>query len=128
MSRSVLLQLAHDSIGEVLKAQRTIKKQELLELHPLLQETLPATLNIYINNKLRGSYKEETLPLLESIVKSAKKAAFEDKNFTPLTTSEYLHCEIEIVLTTPDGILSEKDTPILTKEDQELTYLFADEH
>ena len=126
MNRSTLLQLAHDSIGEVLKAKRTIKREELLELHPLLKEIIPTTLNIYLENKLRGSYNEENLPLIDSIIKSAKKAAFEDKNFTPLTTSEYFHCEIEIVLTTPNGILSEKDTPILTKENQELAYLFRD--
>jgi hypothetical protein len=40
-------------------------------------------------------------------------SAFQDKNFTPLTTSEYLSCEIELLLNTPDGVMSEKDPAIL---------------
>ncbi len=115
MSRSVLLQLARDSIQEVLEAQRTIDKATLLSEHPLLNEKISTTVNIYLKRELRGSYasKEEKKTLLEDIIFNVKKAAFEDKNFTPLTTSEYLSCEIELLLNTPDGIISEKDPSIL---------------
>ena len=54
--------------------------------------------------------------LIEDIVYNAKKSAFEDKNFPPLTTSEYLSCEIELQLKTPDGVMSEKDPAILKKD------------
>jgi AMMECR1 domain-containing protein len=115
MSRSVLLQLARDSIAEVLEAQRTIERSVLLEEHPLLHEQISSTVNIYLEHKLRGSCGSESseTSLLESIVKNAKRAAFEDKNFKPMSTSEYLDCEIEIVLDTPDGVISQRDKPII---------------
>lgn len=115
MSRSVLLQLARDSIVEVFQALRTIDRDALLIQHPLLNEKIATTVNIYINSELRGSSKTNSAlnSLLEDIVRNAKKSAFEDKNFTPLTTSEYLSCEIELLLTTPDGVISEKDPAIL---------------
>lgn len=116
MSRSVLLQLARDSIQEVIEATRTIDKVELLQAHPLLAEPIATTVNIYLANELRGSSSSTTnsLSLLEDIIINSKKSAFEDKNFTPLTTAEYLNCEIELLLNSPDGILSEKDPAILS--------------
>jgi len=116
MSRSVLLQLARDSIQEVIEATRTIQKLELLQEHPLLAEPIATTVNIYLDNELRGSSSStsNTLSLLEDIILNSKKSAFEDKNFDPLSTSEYLSCEIELLLNTPDGIISEKDPAILT--------------
>ncbi len=115
MSRSILLQLARDSIQEVLQAQRTIDRATLIDKHPLLNEKIATTLNIYVDRELRGSCVsiEATKSLLEDIVYNAKKSAFEDKNFTPLTTSEYLSCEIELLLTTPDGVIGEIDPAIL---------------
>ena len=116
MSRSVLLQLARDSIQEVLEAQRSIDKSTLLNKHPLLNEQISTTVNLYIDKKLRGTHKSQiaTKSLLEDVVYNAKKSAFEDKNFQAITTSEYLNCEIEILIDTPDGVLSEKDPAILT--------------
>jgi len=115
MSRSILLQLARDSIEEVLQAQNTIKKQLLLQEHPLLNQKIPTTVKLYIQNELRGSYEmpDATLSLLDAIVINSKKAAFEDTTFTPISTSEYLSCEIELILQTPDGSISEKDKSIL---------------
>ena len=116
MSRSVLLQLARDSIQEVIEAQRSIKKEELLQEHPLLSEPIATTVNIYIDHELRGSASSSSnvRSLLEDIILNSKKSAFEDKNFIPISTSEYLHCEIELLLDTPDGILSEKDPAIIS--------------
>ena len=115
MSRSILIQLARDSIAEVLEAQRTIDKKALLAEHPLLNEKIPTTVNIYIENELRGSAKSTSTvdSLLEEIVRNAKRSCFEDKNFRPISTSEYLSCEVEVILTTPDGVISEKDPAIL---------------
>lgn len=115
MSRSVLLQLARDSIEEVLQAQNSIDKNLLLQKHPLLGERIPTTINIYFNKKLRGSCSNsrDSLNLLYAIIINAKKAAFEDKEFSPLSTSEYLSCEVEIVLNTPEGVISERDPAIL---------------
>ena len=115
MGRSVLLQLARDSIAEVLEAQRTIDRSSLIKEHPLLNEKIPTKVNIYLENELRGSssLSDPNLTLLDGIVLNAKKSAFEDNNFTPISTSEYLSCEIELILSTPDGVMSEKDSSIL---------------
>jgi len=116
--RSVLLQLARDSIHEVFEAKRNINKQMLIQEHPLLNEKIATSINIYLDNELRGSYssQEASKSLIEDIIHNAKKSAFEDKNFTPLSTSEYLSCEIELKLTTSDGVISEKDQAILKNE------------
>jgi hypothetical protein len=115
MSRSVLLQLARDSIEEVLQAQNSINKEALLQEHPLLNQKIATSVKLYIGNELRGFYenKAETKSLLYEIIINAKKAAFEDKTFSPMSTSEYLSCEIELTLMTEDGPISEKDKPIL---------------
>ncbi|MDY0121319.1 MAG: AMMECR1 domain-containing protein [Sulfurimonas sp.] len=115
MSRSVLLQLARDSIQEVLEAKRTIAKEQLLSEHPLLGEKITSTLNLYLDNELRGSCSSQSAQksLLEDIICNAKKAAFEDPNFSPITTSEYLACELELLLDTPDGVISQRDPAIL---------------
>jgi len=115
MSRSVLLQLARDSIREVLEAETNIDKTTLLQEHPLLGEKVPITLNLYHNKELMGHFVSEHTDnsLLSNIIIGAKKAAFEDKDTKVITTSEYLHCEIELILDTPDGQISEIDPPIL---------------
>jgi len=116
MSRSVLLQLARDSIAEVLEAKITIDRNLLLQEHPLLNEKISTTINLFINKELKGSYSTENThsSLLSNIIISAKKAAFEDKNSSILTTSEYLHCDVELILNTPDGEISETDPAIIT--------------
>jgi len=116
--RSVLLQLARDSIHEVFEAKRNIDKETLIKKHPLLNEKISTSVNIYLDDELRGSYSSEdtSKSLIEDIIYNSKKSAFEDKNFKPLTTSEYLSCEIELKLNTPDGVISEKDEAILKDE------------
>ncbi|MCW8837119.1 MAG: AMMECR1 domain-containing protein [Thiovulaceae bacterium] len=119
MARSVLLQLARDSIEEVLEAKRKIDKQTLISEYPLLKESVGASIKIFLENKLRGkSHLHNTnISLIESIILNAKKAAFEDMNFSPISTSEYLACEIEIELNTPEGVINERDPSILETTD-----------
>ncbi len=115
-NRSVLLQLARDSIEEVLQARNFINKTALLKEHPLLGEPIQTTINLYTNKELRASSKSTIAAssLLQEIIIHAKKAAFEDKNFPILTISEYMHCELEIILQTPEGQISQKDPAMLT--------------
>jgi AMMECR1 domain-containing protein len=117
-NRSLLLQLARDSIQEVFEAKRTIEKSSLLSKHPILNDKITTTVNIYFENKLRGSSSsnEPKLSLLEDIILNAKRSAFQDINFNPLTTSEYLHSEIEIILNSKDGVISERDGAIIDRE------------
>ena len=122
MPRSVLLQLARDSIAEVLEMQRTIKKDELIHEHPLLNHKIATQVNLYLDNELRGSALSVSpnLSLIDDIIINAKKSAFEDENFSPITTAEYLSCEIELLLTTQDGVISEKDPSILKNNSHKL--------
>ena len=113
MSRSVLLQLARDSIAEVFEAKHTIDKKALLKEHPLLQENITLRINIFQKDELKSSFvsDEKENSLLYNIIIGAKKAAFESGEI--LTTSAYLHSEIEIILNTPDGVISQKDPAII---------------
>lgn len=115
MARSVLLQLARDSIEEVFHAQRSIDKTALLKEHPLLNEKIQTTINLFINKELKGSYttKSAETSLLSNIILCAKKAAFESQTMATLKTSEYLHCDIELLLETKEGQLSETDPAII---------------
>ncbi len=113
MSRSVLLQLARDSIQEVLEAKNTIQKDLLIAKHPLLNQIVPTDVKLYFEGELRGSNQQVGIPLADAIIIGAKKAAFEDETQSPITTSEYLSCEVELTLHTTDGVISEKDKPIL---------------
>ena len=129
MSRSVLLQLTRDSIAEVLEMQRTIDRDALIQEHPLLNQKIATQVNLYLDNKLRGSASSThpTLSLLDDIIINAKKSAFEDENFSPITTSEYLSCEIELLLITQDGVISEKDPSILkNKKNSDLSHLLKE--
>jgi len=103
MSRSLLLDIARESISEVLQAQRTIDKKRLLTEYPILNEPVAVFVNLYLHKELRGSHGS-VIPknsLLEEIIFHAKKAAFEDENFTPLSTSDYLQATVELSLLTP---------------------------
>jgi len=113
MSRSVLLQLARDSVLEVFQAQRVIDKTSLLKEHPLLAQNIPNKITLYLEGETRGVSSVDGVPLLDGIVYNAKKATFEDTKYPIITFSEYLRCELEIVLYTSDGVLSERDKPIL---------------
>jgi len=118
MSRSILLQIARDSIEEVFQAQRSINNDALLQEHPLLHSNIKTTVNLYVNKEIKGSFTSQGVAdsLLYNIIIGAKKAAFEDKTTTILTTSEYLHAEVEILLETEDGVISEIDPPILQED------------
>jgi hypothetical protein len=122
MSRSILLQLVRDSIEEVFQAQRKIDKKTLLQEHPLLEEKIPTTVKLFIDGELQGSSKTlstDNTSLINNIIITAKKAAFEDTQTATLSTSKYLHCDIELSLSTPDGIISETDPAILPTESVE---------
>ena len=117
MSQSVLLNIARESIQEVLQAQETINRAELLESYPLLNEIIATQVTLYLNGKPRGtsiSVNPEH-SLLEDIILNAKRAAFQDSDFIPISTSEYLHTSVELVLFTADGPINHRDDPILSE-------------
>ncbi|MDD2780458.1 AMMECR1 domain-containing protein [Sulfuricurvum sp.] len=115
MSQSVLLTIARASIEEVLQAQNSIDRNDLLENYPILREPIAIQITLFLDNKVRGSAKSETpqRSLLEDIIHNSKIAAFQDESFDPLVTSEYLHTTIKLTLFTADGELSHQSEAIL---------------
>ena len=117
MSDSVLLKIVRDSMLEVYQTRRIIDKASLLQTYPILETPLNCSVTVYIEEKPKNTYTTDTNEtLLENIIIAAKKAAFEDKNHTPLSSSKYLSCEIELTLHTQEGDISEKDSPIIEDE------------
>ena len=107
MSRSFLLDLAYDSIKEVLETREFIDKAEILANYPILQEKIPMSLKIFVDDELQGTYVDKAdHTLLQNIILGAKIAAFEDNE--PLKVSEFLKAEIEISLHTPEGVISHR--------------------
>ena len=103
MSRSLLLDIARESITEVFEAQRTIDKEKLFTEYPVLKEPVGLFVSVHLAEQLRGSMGS-VIPqnsLLEDLISFAKKAAFEDENFEPLRISEYLQASLEVSLLTP---------------------------
>lgn len=115
MSQSVLLTIARASIEEVLQAENTINRQELIETYPLLAEPMATQITLFLGDKVRGNSKTQAAnrSLLEDIIHNAKAAAFLDEAFDPLVTSEYLHTTIELTIFSPEGELSHRSEPIL---------------
>lgn len=118
MSQSVLLTIARKSIEEVLQAEHSIDREKLVEEYPILNEVMGTQITLYLKDKVRGSAKTENpaRSLLEDIIHNAKVAAFQDTAFTPLSTSEYLHTSVELIIFSPEGPLRHKDTPILKEQ------------
>ncbi len=115
MSQSVLLAVARSSIEEVLKAENSINRADLVSKYPILDETIQTEIAIFIDNKLRGvaSDRDSERSLLESIIHNAKCAAFLDEDYEPLTTTEYLHSTIKLTIYSSDGELSHQSEPII---------------
>ncbi len=118
MGSSVLLQLVRDSILEVFQARRKIDKATLLTTHPILSTPMNVKVEIFLDDDLCCSYATQNeKPLIDNIIFAAKKAAFEVDKEHILTSTQFLHCEIELTLYTPEGAMSERDKPIIADRD-----------
>ncbi len=123
MGSGLLLKLARDSMLEVYRAERLIDKEKLLKEYPILATPMACKVAIYLEEELFSSYMSEAeIPLLENIILSAKKAAFEADSEHILTSTQFLHAQLELTLFTPDGVISEKDEPILKDKEAFVSY------
>ena len=104
---SLILDLARESILEVMQALKRIDKEALLKENPILHEILPVTVNIYHEGTLFSSFTVDNLSLVDAIIVGSKKAAFADKEKLFLTNA-FFKDEIEVVLHTGDGDLSHR--------------------
>jgi AmmeMemoRadiSam system protein A len=95
-----LLKLARMSIGYALGECSRPKKPEGGKA---LSEQCGAFVTLHLHGDLRGciGYIEGRFPLTETIEEVAKKAAFEDPRFSPLTAEEFQAVEIEISVLSP---------------------------
>ncbi len=103
MTRSPLLQIVRDSIEEVIEARRIIKREELLEKYPVLEQNIASVITLSVEDELREAGSDEAIkPLIDDIIYNAKIAAFQDTKLPPITTAQYLHCRISLSLLIPD--------------------------
>jgi AmmeMemoRadiSam system protein A len=92
--RKLLLQLAHAAIVSVLKKcdlDSSLLPTNLAEFRSgHLAEPRGAFTTLYANGKLRGcvGYPTALLPLYQTIVETARAAAFDDPRFAPVTLAE----------------------------------------
>lgn len=104
--KRILLQIARQSIEEEFGLASVNLYQNFSEG---LNEKCGAFVTLSIDDELRGciGYVISEKPLFETVYEVAKKSAFEDPRFYPLTAEELAHIEIEIsVLSKPKTISS----------------------
>ncbi|MBM4175068.1 MAG: AmmeMemoRadiSam system protein A [Ignavibacteria bacterium] len=105
--KKLLLQIARDSISEGLRKGGGVNFS--LELPPHLKEKYGVFVTLTLDDELRGciGYILGFSPLFEQVYDAAKKAAFEDPRFAPLSAEELDFIDIEIsVLSVPKRIKS----------------------
>lgn len=105
---SLILDLARESILEVMQSKNRIDKEALLKENPILHEILPVRVNIYHDDTLFSSCTADNLPLIDAIITCSKKAAFGNKEKL-LLINAFFEDEIEVVLHTDDGELSHRE-------------------
>jgi uncharacterized protein len=106
--RTLLLQLAHDSILAALRrAERnpdTDKREISLDPPtPHLAEPRGAFTSLYLRRALRGcvGYVLPVNSVYRAVAETARAAAFEDTRFSPVSKEEAPHLEIELSILSP---------------------------
>jgi len=97
--RSVLLQLAHDSIGSALEHREI----SLEPPSPHLAEPRGVFTTICLRGQLRGcvGYVFPTTSLFRAVAETARAAAFEDTRFVPVTREEVPALEVSLSVLSP---------------------------
>jgi uncharacterized protein len=97
--RSLLLKLAHESIGSAL-ANREIP---LEPPSPHLAEPRGVFTTICLRGQLRGcvGYVFPTTSLFRAVAETARAAAFEDSRFLPVTRDELAELEVSLSILSP---------------------------
>ncbi len=100
MSHSLLLEVARQSIEEVLEAMRIIDTEALKRTHPILETPMSTAVTLLLGSQIRAHYcsLHPQKPLLDDLIYNAKIAAFETPSTPPLSTSEYLHVSVKVHL------------------------------
>lgn len=110
-----LIGIAKESISYYFSGKDYVVSDELKEM---FNEKFGVFVTLKIKDELRGciGFVEGMMPLYESVVDSAKAAAFSDPRFRPLTKEEFEKINIEVsVLTKPELIEVNKAEEYLDK-------------
>ena len=102
--RTLLLQLAHDSILSALERREI----PLNPPTPHLSEPRGVFTSLYLHGELRGcvGYVLPVSPVYRAVADTARAAAFEDMRFHPVTLQEATDLEIELSILSPPQPIS----------------------
>ncbi len=111
---SLLIDLARSSISSVFTSQE-IEISDTIRSKFCYKSGVFVTLRKF--GRLRGcvGFARTSVPLYASVVDAAKKAAFQDPRFSPLTEEELSKIEIEVSLLSEPEMLSNEDPSYVIK-------------
>jgi AmmeMemoRadiSam system protein A len=104
--RSLLLQLAHQSIAAALEHREI----SLVPPNPHLAEPRGVFTTLYYHGDLRGcvGYVFPVMSLYRTVAESARGAAFDDSRFAPVTREQAAELEVSLsILSSPQPIRAE---------------------
>ncbi|PYX73303.1 MAG: AMMECR1 domain-containing protein [Acidobacteria bacterium] len=108
--RTLLLQLAHDSILSALENHEV----SLDPPSPHLAEPRGAFTSLYLNGELRGcvGYVLPVSSVYRAVIDTARAAAFEDARFYPVTIEEARQLKIELSILSPPLPISAEEVEV----------------
>ena len=108
--RTLLLQLAHDSILSVLENREVSMDPP----SPHLTEPRGAFTSLYLNGELRGcvGYILPVSSVYHAVIDTARAAAFEDTRFYPVTIEEATQLKIELSVLSPPRPISAEEVEV----------------
>jgi AmmeMemoRadiSam system protein A len=108
--RTLLLQLAHDSILSALEHGEV----SIDPPSPHLAEPRGAFTSLYLNGELRGcvGFILPVGSVYRAVIDTARAAAFEDARFHPVTMEEARHLEIELSILSPPRPISVEEVEV----------------
>ena len=108
--RTLLLQLAHDSILSALENHEV----SLDPPSPHLAEPRGAFTSLYLNGELRGcvGYVLPVSSVYRAVIDTARAAAFEDARFYPVTIEEARQLNIELSILSPPLSISPEEVEV----------------
>jgi uncharacterized protein len=108
--RTLLLQLAHDSILSALENREV----SIDPTSPHLAEPRGAFTSLYLNAELRGcvGYILPVSSVYRAVIETARAAAFEDTRFYPVTIEEAPQLKIELSILSPPRSISAEEVEV----------------
>lgn len=108
--RTLLLQLAHDSILSTLENREVSMDPP----SPHLAELRGAFTSLYLNGELRGcvGYVLPVSSVYRAVIDTARAAAFEDARFYPVTREEARQLKIELSILSPPLSISPEEVEV----------------